>query len=68
MLVKLTMHYDQCGPGDIVEIDISTARKLIKQGRAVLASTQESMKALKPEHNKMVTKYEDKQQRPKEAE
>tara|TARA_Y100000310_G_scaffold344956_1_gene460759 strand:+ start:9555 stop:9746 length:192 start_codon:yes stop_codon:yes gene_type:complete len=60
MLVKLTRPYGQNGSGDIIEMEIGTARHLIKQGRAVLASTQESMKAIKGEHNKMVTQYDNK--------
>ena len=54
MLVKLNMHYDQHGPGDVVEMDIDTARKLISDGRAVFPSLQEQQKAVKSPDNKMV--------------
>jgi hypothetical protein len=55
MLIKLKMYHDQHGPGDVVEMNISTARKLISDGRAVLLSTQEQPKAAKSPDNKMVT-------------
>ena len=54
MLVNLTMHYDQHGPGDVVEMDIDTARKLLDDGRAVLPSVEQQMRSLKSPDNKMV--------------
>ena len=54
MLVKLNMHYDQHGPGDVVEMDIDTARKLLDDGRAVLPSVIQQMRSLKSPDNKMV--------------
>jgi hypothetical protein len=68
MLIKLTRPYGQYRSGDIVEMKISAARLLIKQGRAVLASTQERMKILNNDENKMVTNYQNKSQKPNGAE
>ncbi len=48
------MHYDQHGPGDVVEMDIDTARKLLDDGRAVLPSVEQQMRSLKSPDNKMV--------------
>jgi hypothetical protein len=72
MRIKFTMHYDQYGPGDVAEIDITIARRLLAQGRAVLASTQQQLKMVKEKNtdspdNKMVTSYKQKQKPGKKA-
>ena len=67
MLVKLKCNYDKHLMGDIVEMELSTARRLISQGWAVLASTQEQMKAVTDESDKMIRNYENKQPKQEQA-
>jgi hypothetical protein len=60
MLVKCTMHFEKYAPGDIADVKVGIARRLLSQGRAVLLSTQETFKMVKDHKNKMVTNINNK--------